>query len=119
MTSYSFADVVVVPFPFSDGIGAKKRPAVVISVDQYQQSRPDIILLAVTSRIRNPLGYGEAVIKNWQQAGLLKPSVFKPLIFTLEKSKVLMHLGRLKQDDISRLEALLWQIIGNPTHKLE
>jgi len=42
-----------------------------------------------------------------------------PLIFTLEQSKVLMHLGRLKQDDISRLETLLWQIIGNPAHQLE
>ena len=30
MTNYNFADVVVVLFPFSDGINAKKRPAVVI-----------------------------------------------------------------------------------------
>jgi mRNA interferase MazF len=38
MTSYSFADLVIVPFPFSDGITLKKRPAVVISSNQYQQS---------------------------------------------------------------------------------
>ena len=117
MTSYNFADVVIVPFPFTDGIGTKKRPAVVISVDQYQQSRPDIILLAVTSRVRDPLGYGEVVVKNWQQAGLLKPSVFKPLIFTLEQSKVLMRLGSLSQSDTTQLEKLLGRIIGNPAHK--
>lgn len=117
MTSYNFADVVIVPFPFTDGIGTKKRPAVVISVEQYQQSRPDLILLAITSRMRDPLGYGEAVVQNWQQAGLLKPSVFKPVLFTLEQSKVLMRLGNLSQPDKSQLENLLGQIIGNPAHR--
>ena len=112
MISYSFADLVVVPFPFSDGIRNKKRPAVVISPDLYQQSRPDLILLAITSRIRDPLGYGEAAIQAWQQAGLLKPSVFKPLIFTLEQSKVLMRLGSLTPADREQLEAVLQQIIG-------
>lgn len=113
MTSYNFADVVVVPFPFSDGINTKKRPAVVISTDQYQQSRPDLILLAITSRIRNPLDYGEAVIQEWQQAGLLKPSVLKPLIFTLEQSRIVMRLGTLKQADKMQLDVLLKQIIGD------
>lgn len=113
MTTYNVADVVVVPFPFSDGISTKKRPAVVISTDQYQQSRPDLILLAITSRIRNPLGYGETVIQEWQQAGLLKPSVLKPLIFTLEQSRILMRLGILTQADKMQLNALLQQIIGD------
>lgn len=112
MINYSFADLVVVPFPFSDGTSRKKRPAVVISPDLYQQSRPDIILLAITSRIRNPLGYGEAVIQAWQQAGLLKPSVFKPLLFSLEQSQVLMRLGSLTHADEEQLKAVLQQIIG-------
>ena len=112
MTSYSFADRVIVPFPFSDGITLKKRPAVVISSNQYQQSRPDVILLAITSRIRNPLGYGEAVIQDWQQAGLMKPSIFKPLVFSLEASRILMKLGTLTYGDRERLAEILQQIIG-------
>jgi len=32
MTDYSFGDIVVVPFPFSDQMSAKKRPAVVVAV---------------------------------------------------------------------------------------
>ena len=112
MISYSFADLVIVPFPFSDGITLKKRPAVVISSNQYQQSRPDVILLAITSRIRNPLGYGEAVIQDWQQAGLMKPSIFKPLVFSLEASRILMKLGTLTYGDRERLAEILQQIIG-------
>lgn len=112
MTSYSFADLVIVPFPFSDGITLKKRPAVVISSNQYQQSRPDVILLAITSRIRNPLGYGEAVIQDWQQAGLMKPSILKLLVFSLETSRILMKLGTLTYGDRERLAEILQEIIG-------
>ena len=34
MIGYSFGDVVLVPFPFTDQSGSKKRPAVVISTDR-------------------------------------------------------------------------------------
>ena len=30
-TGYSFGDVVLVPFPFTDQSGSKKRPAVIVS----------------------------------------------------------------------------------------
>ena len=53
MTTYSFGDIVLVPFPFTDQSTAKKRPAVVVSSDAYNQKRPDIIIMAVTSQIRS------------------------------------------------------------------
>ena len=34
-TGYSFGDVVLVPFPFTDQAGTKKRPAVIISNAAY------------------------------------------------------------------------------------
>nr|VFJ71063.1 MAG: mRNA interferase MazF [Candidatus Kentron sp. FW] len=48
MTTYSFGDVVLVSFPFTNLQTAKKRPAVVISQKTYQQNRSDVILMAVT-----------------------------------------------------------------------
>jgi mRNA interferase MazF len=35
-TGYSFGDVVLVPFPFTDQSGIKRRPAVIVSSAQYQ-----------------------------------------------------------------------------------
>ena len=32
---YRFGDVIVVPFPFTDQIATKKRPAVVVSSEAY------------------------------------------------------------------------------------
>ncbi len=55
-TSYSFGDVVLVPFPFTDQSASKKRPAVIVSADEYQRRRPDVIVMAVTSQILRPAG---------------------------------------------------------------
>ena len=73
MTPYKFGDVVLVGFPFTNLKATKKRPAVIISSQSYQQQRPDIILMAITSQIRNTLTTGEFILQDWEQAGLLKP----------------------------------------------
>ena len=59
---FGFGDVVLVPFPFTDQSGTKKRPAVVISSHDYNASRRDIVIVAITSQVRMPLGYGEAMV---------------------------------------------------------
>ena len=62
MTTYNFGDVLLVPFPFTDQTTTKKRPTVVISSDRYNQSKLDILLIAVTSQVRTPLQFGEILI---------------------------------------------------------
>jgi len=43
MTAYSFGDVVLVPFPFTDQTGNKKRPAVVVSSAAYHRTRTGFV----------------------------------------------------------------------------
>ena len=64
MISYKFGDVVLIGFPFTNLQTTKKRPAVVVSNAAYQQERPDIILMAITSQVRQPLTIGEALIQD-------------------------------------------------------
>ncbi|AFY75366.1 PemK-like protein [Synechococcus sp. PCC 7502] len=109
MTTYSFGDVLLVPFPFTDQTTTKKRPTIVISSDIYNQQKLDIILIAVTSQVS--LQFGEMLISDWSRAGLIKPSVIKPIITTLEKSLVLKKLGKLETPDIQTLKSSLQQII--------
>ena len=73
-----FGDVVLVPFPFTDQTAAKRRPAVVVSSDAYHHERPDVIVVAVTSRTGRPVGVGDVMIEEWRQAGLLKASLISP-----------------------------------------
>jgi mRNA-degrading endonuclease toxin of MazEF toxin-antitoxin module len=107
-TRFEFGDVVVVPFPFSDQNTTKQRPAVVVSSSSYQAQRPDLILLAVTSQAHARRRRRPAV----QEAGLLKPSVFKPVLTTIEKRLVRRKLGRLLEEDRRALQGLLGTILG-------
>jgi mRNA interferase MazF len=101
--SYAFGDVILVPFPFTDQSTTKQRPAVVISSSGYNQQRPDLILLAITSQIRASLSFGEALVADWQAARLIKPSVFKPLVTTIEQALVIKPLGKLSANDAATL----------------
>jgi hypothetical protein len=50
---FDFGDVVLVPFPFTDQSGTKRRPAVVVSLADYNMSRRDIVIMAITSLAGN------------------------------------------------------------------
>ncbi|MFZ5798136.1 MAG: type II toxin-antitoxin system PemK/MazF family toxin [Thermodesulfobacteriota bacterium] len=108
----NFGDIILVPFPFTDQSTSKKRPAVVVSSDVYNRDRPDIILMAVTSQLRHLGKTGEAEVKDWQEAGLLKPSLIKPILATVEKSLVLKKLGQLSEGDRQSLQETLRLILG-------
>ncbi len=58
---FSFGDVVLVPFAFTDQSRTKKRPAVIVSSSSYNAGRRDIVIMAITSQVRTPLGFGEAM----------------------------------------------------------
>lgn len=82
MTTFEFGDVVLVPFPFTDQTTSKKRPAVVVSSGGYHAHRDDLVTLGVTSRVRTPVTFGEALVEDWNAAGLRRPSMLKPVLTT-------------------------------------
>lgn len=112
MIGYSFGDVVLVPLPFTDQSGSKKRPAVVISTDRYQRECPDLILMPITSQNPGSTRFGDAPVSDIQAAGMLMPGVVKPVIFTIEARLVQKSLGKLVDDDQRGLRHSIVQLIG-------
>ena len=104
--------MVLVPFPFTDQPGTKKRPAVVVSSANYNAGRRDIVIMAITSQWRTPLGFGEAIVGDWQAAGLIKASVLKPVFTTLEQGMVIRIMGKLAAADNESLRETLGVAIG-------
>ena len=109
---FGLGDVVLVPFPFTDQSGAKKRPAVVVSSSRYNASRRDIVIMAITSQVRQPLAFGEALVADWQGAGLIKLSLFKPVLATIEQTLVMRVMGQLVAGDAKTLREILRNVIG-------
>jgi mRNA interferase MazF len=109
---FDFGDVVLVPFPFTDQSAVKQRPAVVISSATYNSARPDVVIMAITSQLRLPPGFGEVWINNWQASSLLKPSVIKPVFATLEQKLVIRQLGVLHAQDQSALRSAIASVLG-------
>ena len=63
--TYAFGEVVLVPFPFTDQSGLKKRPAVVVSSSGYNANRRDLIIMAITSKC----GSRQGSAKRWSPTG--------------------------------------------------
>lgn len=109
---FDFGDVVLVPFPFTDQSGTKKRPAVIVSSAGYNTSRRDLVIMAITSQVRAPMGYGEAMVDDWRAAGLIKVSMLKPVFSTVEQGLVVRVMGQLSAPDLQTLQRLLEKVIG-------
>ncbi len=110
--SFAFGDIVLVPFPFTNQTAIKQRPAVVISGRSYNQARPDLLMMAVTSQLRPAATLGEVWLSDWRADGLLKPSAVKPVIATLEQGLVIRRLGAVSKQDQAALRRALQEIIG-------
>ena len=111
MIIYNQGDVLLVPFPFTDHSGAKQRPAeaVVLSSNRYNRSHPDIILAPITSHgLRDA---DETSLVDWHAAGLLKPSVVKPVLSSFDSRLVRRQLGTLTPADRMRVRSAFAQIL--------
>lgn len=114
MTSYQRGDVVLAPMGFTSGAGGKWHPAIVLSSDRYNQETPDVLLASVTSNLQALPHPGDWQINDWQQAGLLKPSLAQTKIATVEASIIGRKLGSLSSADMDGLEQGIKQAIGLP-----
>ena len=68
--------------------------------------------MAITSQVRTPLAFGEAMVADWQGAGLVKASVLKPVFTTIEQHLVIRVMGHLSANDIKALREVVGDVIG-------
>jgi mRNA interferase MazF len=107
-----FGDIILVPFPFTDQTTSKRRPAIVVSNRAYNTTRPDVVVMAVTSQLRPSPDLGEIWVGQWQAAGLIKPSAVKPVFATLEQALVIRQLGILGAGDQAALRKAISETLG-------
>ncbi len=117
MTLYRQGDIVLVNFPFTDLSQTKKRPALLLSANWYNESSPDCIIVPITSIIRDPLPRQDVLIASdiATKSGLLFESAIrtgKP--FTLEQKLIIRTLGKLSASILARAIEQAGDAIGHP-----
>lgn len=112
ISMYYKYDILVVSFPFSTQSSQKARPVVVISNDAFNSSkRGDLLVMAISGSIKNKLDF-EPEIKEWEQSGLLKPSILKAAIATIDQNVIIQKLGKLQTTDQQELEKLVQFVLS-------
>jgi mRNA interferase MazF len=101
-------DIVLVPFPFTDLTGQKRRPALVISPDRFD--REDVILCAITSRVpgRLPPWDLPLVAEDLVDGILPRPSIVKiGKLFTMHRRLVVGRFSTIRPAKLAEVLSLL------------
>ena len=112
MTGYEPGDVVLVPYPFGERTGGRKRPALVVSEIEYNQATGELIIAQITGRLTGSRRAGDYVIEEWREANLLSPGLVRARLATLKTSLVLRRLGKLGKADFRNVQSALASVLG-------
>jgi len=99
---------------FTAGGETKKRPAVVLTSEDYHNSRADAVVVAVSCQVGTSY-YGDYVLSDWKAAGLPKPSKAKGVIQTIERSAIEITFGELSEQDFNQLKTCVRSMLGLDT----
>lgn len=99
MMKFNPGEIIVIPFPFSDLSGRKKRPALILSVIEDKQELICVMLTSVQGKTRNDYS-----IQCWKEAGLLKPTNAKVYrLFTISQVMAIKRLGKLNKKEFNEI----------------
>ena len=109
---YKKWDVVLVSFPFTNFTSDKRRPAVIVSPDNFNAGK-DLVIGFVTSQLQSATKAGDYVLKRWKEAGLPKPSMVRMKFATIDRSIVIKRFGHLENEDQLELRQNLISFFGS------
>jgi len=108
---YSRGEVILIPVPFSDLSASKKRPGLIISNDNYNQTSSDLIVVAITSSLVQP---GIPLSNNDMLQGQLpKSSIIRcDKIYSLDKNIIVKSIGKVSGSIINSVKTGIISLIS-------
>ena len=104
-------DIVVVPFPYTDRLAEKRRPALVISRPSLLKSH-GLLWIAMITSAENEGWPSDIKISNLTKSGLSTPSVIRPVkIATIESERVLKKIGGIGPKEKRAVKTALAKIL--------
>ncbi len=95
----------IVTVNFQGATGIKRRPAIIVSTDEYHKTRPDVILAVITTQISSANSITDYLLQDWKTAGLHKPSAFRAYFGTYDKREIASVIGKVSDRDWHEIQA--------------
>lgn len=105
-TNFKKGDIILVPFPFTDLSTNKKRPALIVSPDNYNAG-VDVVIAFITSNISSSYKLGDYKIQEWKRSNFPKPSMLRMKFATIDVTIIHRKLGELGIRDSKEFGKLL------------
>lgn len=91
-------DIIVIPFPFSDKLAQKKRPALVLSSEEFNSKSQHLVTAMITSAKQSKWPF-DTFISDKEQAGLPIDCLIRIKLFTADQNVILRTAGSLSNKD--------------------
>ena len=106
MSKIETGSVVLLRFPFTDGVGYRRRPALVLK----DCEDGDVLVCRITSKIYN--SKYDIYLNDWLKFGLKLPSVVRVhKMATLETDMIETVMGKIDQNVLSNIKVIYESII--------
>jgi mRNA interferase MazF len=105
-------DIVLIPVPFTDLTSTRRRPAIVVSNNNYNKATDDMVVVAMTS---NPVNHPYSFVI--QQADLASGKLNRPgkvrvdKIYTLSQSITVKIFGKVKETVLDTIRERLGDLV--------
>jgi len=113
-TMHKQGDIVLIPVPFSDLSKRKQRPVLIISNDYYNIMTEDIVVVAITSQLKD-LDYSVVIEPKDLDEGQLKvtSAIRADKIYTLSKDIIRKKFGQVNIRILEDVQTKVKNLINN------
>ncbi len=111
-TMYKQRQIVLVPFPYSDLSGNKRRPVLIVSNDSYNKAFDDVLVCVITSNLRQDR-YSVLLSNDDLEIGILPESsvVKSHKLFTIHKDKIVKTFSLVKNEFFGQVNEKIKHLI--------
>lgn len=96
--NYKTGDLILVPFPFTDLSGIKRKPAVIISPTWYNKIQQDVVVAAVTTKSYDNKFQIALKESDLYTGKIPKDSYIRfTKIFTINKSEIIKTFAKVNE----------------------
>jgi mRNA interferase MazF len=111
--SYAPFDVVVVPFPYSDRLAEKRRPALMVSSGEL--TKLGLVWVVMITSASNRSRDDDVPIADLRLAGLQVASVVRPAkLATIEPNRIVRRAGGLDEATAKRVAQVMTKYLARP-----